>query len=1022
MTSAIDTAKARDTASIIDAVNQIDSSYQFNPNNEALAAALITTLASAYPVPDSLDGIAPFIELAVRRSKARFYNGAPTGLLFKRRDTTPATILDLSNILSSTIELRYRVYTNCYRKWATTEAVLDRATPALSAQWYRHFNGNSTLSQTDATTLTSGSGSFGRTRLSFADDELLYTRVSDPCGSATHSVSALEYWVYNDAPTILVTQALAFDVGAQRTHRTTIDPTWFGDAENDPLTFRLVDAPDFATLIEDVIVITPSATDAGQHTLALVANDGYDDALPLTITLNVNANQLPVLNETTPLRGTQDTAFAHVLNPSDAEGDSITLKPVNLPTWLNFDPEQNALSGTPNGRQTDTYQLEFELSDGLGQSSQALTLEIDDIINPVEQLVLDAASGIPNETWIEGVSKLRPTASERYANARFIEILRQTVNNASPVPVLTTELDALIEAANVSFLRITPAESENIASLIEDLQTELPPVADANMAAVEAVLAQQMDGESLDVADLVSAIERLNAAIEQVDQAVNQSPEKLVDALANLPLVKSIEPENASAYATVMNDERRLEIPHIQSQIDATNAAVRTLSEQFADDPQTIDFGLADQIGLSTPPPNLERAVRNQLANDEPPRTATDLEAHLTRAIQKALTQPVAHIELYATTTQGRVPVASLGTDQALGELKLQLHNPSAETASVDWSQSDSALLAASVSPLNQTRFYVDLNRLDLGQYLARAVVTRGTFASMVTLAVVVSEQSQIDSDHDGIADAFDTVHNGFTNPVVRNRLSQFKDEPQHYQLQSEAGTALRIGQRARTEAFNQASMTSYLEKYPLPPLADNTDPETLYAFDTHPALDFEIVSLPAAGHSAQIVIPLDQALTAKSTYLKHHPATGWVPFISDHANGLASAAQIAPGVCPDPGSADYVDGLVPGHRCLQLLIEDGGPNDADRLNADGTASFDKGQNGVIVDPGLLIYDLNPVTNSMVDTDAAGNQPSLIVQSAIAGSGSIGWVSLIGLSAVILRRRTQPQRQAKHKNHQTNPY
>ncbi len=1022
VTFAIDTAKARDTASIIDAVNQIDPSYQFDTNNEALAVALITTLANAYPEPDSLDSVAPFIDLAVRRSKARFYSGEPTGLLFKRRSATPGTILDLNDVLSATVELRYRVYTNCYRKWATTEAVLDRATPVLSAQWYRHFNGDSTLSQTDATTLTSGSGSFGRTQLSFADNTLLYTRVFDPCGSATHSVSALEYWVYNDAPTVVPTQALEFNVGAQRTHRTTIDPTWFSDAESDPLTFRLVDAPKFVTLDEDVIVLSPSANDAGQHTLSMVANDGYDDSLPLTITLIVQANQLPTLNETSPLRGTQDTEFTHVLSPFDAEGDAITLSPINLPSWLSFDPEQNMLSGTPNGRQTGGYQLTFELSDGLAQSNQTVALEIDDIINPVEQLVLDAASGMPNETWIEGVSNLRPTGSERYANVRFIALLRQAVNDASPAPVLTAELDALIETANAAFLTVTPAESENIESLIEDLQTELPPVADANMAAVEAVLMQQMEGESLEVTDLVSAIEQLNAAIEQVDQAIDQSPEKLLEALNNLPLIEEIEPDNASAYAAVMSDERLLEIPHMQSQIEATNAKVLTLSEQFANDPQTIDFELANQIGLSTPTPDLELAVRNQLANDEPPRTAKDIEEHLTRAMEKALTQPVAHIELYATTAQGRVPVASLSPNLELGELTLQLHNPSTEAASVDWSQSDSALLAASVSPLNQTRLYIDLNRIELGQYTARAVVTRGAFVSVFTLVVVVDTQSQIDSDHDGIADAFDTVHNGLANPVVRNRISQFKDEAQHYQLQSEAGTALRIGQRARREALNQASIASYLETYPLPPLADNTDPNTVYAFDTHTALDFEIVSLPAAGHSAQIVIPLDQALTAQSTYMKHHPATGWVQFISDHANGLASAAQIAPGVCPEPESTAYVEGLVPGYRCLRLLIEDGGPNDADRLTADGAASLDAGQNGVIVDPGLLIYDINPVTHSKVDTDAAINQPSLAVQSAIAGSGSMGWVGLLGLSAVLLRRRTQPKRQAWHKDHQTNPH
>ena len=47
------------------------------------------------------------------------------------------------------------------------------------------------------------------------------------------------------------------------------------------------------------------------------------------------------------------------------------------------------------------------------------------------------------------------------------------------------------------------------------------------------------------------------------------------------------------------------------------------------------------------------------------------------------------------------------------------------------------------------------------------------------------------------------------------------------------------------------------------------------------------------------------------------------------------------PGVCPAAGSASYADGLTAGHHCVQLVVEDGGANDADGL-----------ANGVIRDPG----------------------------------------------------------------------
>lgn len=48
-------------------------------------------------------------------------------------------------------------------------------------------------------------------------------------------------------------------------------------------------------------------------------------------------------------------------------------------------------------------------------------------------------------------------------------------------------------------------------------------------------------------------------------------------------------------------------------------------------------------------------------------------------------------------------------------------------------------------------------------------------------------------------------------------------------------------------------------------------------------------------------------------------------------------------GVCSAPGADDYVDGIHEGYFCLELTVEDGGPNDADGL-----------VNGIIKDPGGL--------------------------------------------------------------------
>jgi len=55
-----------------------------------------------------------------------------------------------------------------------------------------------------------------------------------------------------------------------------------------------------------------------------------------------------------------------------------------------------------------------------------------------------------------------------------------------------------------------------------------------------------------------------------------------------------------------------------------------------------------------------------------------------------------------------------------------------------------------------------------------------------------------------------------------------------------------------------------------------------------------------------------------------------WTDFVVDASNFVDSAASVA-GVCPVPGDAAYTaTGLVAGNDCVQLTIQDGGPNDAD--------------------------------------------------------------------------------------------
>lgn len=93
-------------------------------------------------------------------------------------------------------------------------------------------------------------------------------------------------------------------------------------------------------------------------------------------------------------------------------------------------------------------------------------------------------------------------------------------------------------------------------------------------------------------------------------------------------------------------------------------------------------------------------------------------------------------------------------------------------------------------------------------------------------------------------------------------------------------------------------------------------------------------------GYSYTLVLPLSFHLGSRDTVKKYVDETlGWQLFVEDAANSLASAAA-NDGTCPEPRSETYTQGLIVGASCIQLVVEDGGPNDAD-----GEA------NGTLVDP-----------------------------------------------------------------------
>jgi len=222
------------------------------------------------------------------------------------------------------------------------------------------------------------------------------------------------------------------------------------------------------------------------------------------------------------------------------------------------------------------------------------------------------------------------------------------------------------------------------------------------------------------------------------------------------------------------------------------------------------------------------------------------------------------------------------------------------------------------------------------------------------------------DSDGDGIPDYLDSIN----NPAAMQGKQGVSDK---WLLNIQPGLGIRLGSIPIFAARHTVNVTAeeielHSGKRGGKVPADAID--TLV--NTGGYFDFEIHGLKQSGKSVLIVIPQHAAIPDNAVYREYTEVSGWQDFVEDAKNSLASApgeVGINPpeaGVCPPPGDPTFIVGLNPGHYCVQLMVEDGGPNDSDGR-----------KNGVIADPGGVAV----TTTGVVSTgggDGGGGSIDLI--------------------------------------------
>ncbi|MCF6455829.1 tandem-95 repeat protein [Pseudoalteromonas sp. MMG024] len=191
------------------------------------------------------------------------------------------------------------------------------------------------------------------------------------------------------------------------------------------------------------------------------------------------------------------------------------------------------------------------------------------------------------------------------------------------------------------------------------------------------------------------------------------------------------------------------------------------------------------------------------------------------------------------------------------------------------------------------------------------------------------AQEGYKDTDGDGIPDFQDVIDDCNVIPNSTNEQNRFL-------VESEPGACLRIGS---TVVDNQSGGALIF--------GNEVSPDD-QASPTGGIFDFIIWEMAKVGQPVQLVLPQTHVIPQNAVYRKFIN-NQWQNFVIDDNNLVASSEGVS-GYCPPPGDTSWTPGLTEGHWCVQLTIEDGGPNDADGI-----------ANGAIVDPSGVAV---PISNN----------------------------------------------------------
>ncbi len=335
-----------------------------------------------------------------------------------------------------------------------------------------------------------------------------------------------------------------------------------------------------------------------------------------------------------------------------------------------------------------------------------------------------------------------------------------------------------------------------------------------------------------------------------------------------------------------------------------------------------------------------------------------------------------------------------------------------------DVSMISAADAGASFSDLNART--LNITDLTPGKYaitlLIEKTISGQTLSSPITKFFTVSTGAQVDSDYDGISDAFDTFDGVLGSEETLHTVIGATD---NYQMRAQYGVGLRAGMIART-GKNEIATISYQQlgdfiQQKDQMTAGNTNTNNNIG-NTPNLFNIEMIDIPESGGAVELTIPLNKPLDDDATVLLFdHKTNLWAIMQTSSTENIRSSIG-SQGNCPPPGDGAYIPGLINGSYCISVHIEDGGANDKDdSVNGSIPLTIGVGSNNTLTQENGQGGNTNEDDDSVQEGSGNGNisnnsqnSSSSRTSGGGSGGGSLNpWLLLALLSFVFFYKHSR---------------